>query len=410
MMEKIVGSRWTPPAIAGTAVLLSLIFSLILFRPVQTEFGANIDPDRLGDLSANIYAGRGFVYSTPSGFKPAFDRGPLYPSLLAAVYTLAGGRSFESVQVVQGLFHGLTCWILFLVALRLFSRKTALIAQAICAIHPMLIWYTARIWIETTHVLLVSTSALSLLSLFEKPGAWRAVRSAIALAATVLTKSVLLPFPLVAGMLLLKQGKKGALACAVFVLVFAALIAPWTIRNFKAGGSFVPVHTSAGLNMIQGNALADHWSEAPWSTVKLWSFGKAEMDSLLRPSGASADEPEGDRILIKASLAEILGRPLFGLKRVCMNALTFWCLSETPFKTLLLALMEIPLMILMIVFTRNFRTLPRTLPLVLLVWWFWAAHMFIVGWARYSLPVVPLCILFGVGYVSGELSRRFPHP
>jgi hypothetical protein len=62
--------------------------------------------------------------------------------------------------------------------MELFERRTALLAQALQAVHPILLWYTARIWIETTNTLLITGLVLALILLWRRrTGRWVAACS-----------------------------------------------------------------------------------------------------------------------------------------------------------------------------------------------------------------------------------------
>ena len=105
--------RWIPPVlIALLGVALALVFSLVIYPAIRQPLAANIDPDKLGDLSSNLADGRGFVYSGPGKLVTEFDRGPVYPAVVAEIILLGGTRSSLPVQVFQsGAFStGTTCW------------------------------------------------------------------------------------------------------------------------------------------------------------------------------------------------------------------------------------------------------------------------------------------------------------
>jgi hypothetical protein len=59
--RKIYGFKHVSLVITLVAVLLALIFSLVIFPEIQQPFGLSIDPDKNGDLSRNIFTGKGFI-------------------------------------------------------------------------------------------------------------------------------------------------------------------------------------------------------------------------------------------------------------------------------------------------------------------------------------------------------------
>lgn len=400
---------WIPPAlVAGLGAALALAFSLVIYPAIREPLAANIDPDRLGDLSSNLAAGEGFVYSTGGNLVPAFDRGPVYPAVVAGIIITGRTRSFIPVQVFQSCLHGLTCFLVFLIAARLHARKIALRAELLCAVHPMLLWYTARIWIETTHTFLVTLSLLSLMTLASHATRGRAIRSGVMLGITALTKSVLLPFSLVAAALMVLR-KRGALAPAVTLVIACSLVVlPWTVRNLVESGYFIPVHTSLGLNRVQGDAIGMNWTHMPFSTLDLWLTGKARIDSLLEGTGTTPADPAGDRILAGSSFRMSLEDPLFAAKRTLINLLTFCYMSESRAKSIFLACIQIPLFLCALGGSyRLWKRGPEAQVCILLLLYFFAVHAFIVGWARYSVPVLPAAVVLAFGMLP---LRRNPPP
>ncbi len=82
-----------------------------------------------------------------------------------------------------------------------------------------------------------------------------AILSGMLLGLAILTReTVLYLLPFMALGLLWQRGRRGLLTAGVFLLATAAVVTPWTWRNHVVFGAFVPVSTSGGLNLYQGNA------------------------------------------------------------------------------------------------------------------------------------------------------------
>jgi 4-amino-4-deoxy-L-arabinose transferase-like glycosyltransferase len=365
----------------------------------------NIDPDRVGELGANIYMGKGFSYNESSS--PAVDRGPIYPYLLAGVFWLTGGVHFTAVQVFQAVCHGLTCFLIFLVACRIFERRVAILAQLLCAFHPMLIWYTARIWIETLNTLATTIILLAIVLLNGRLTFARSIGTGAAMGIATLTKSVIILFPFVVGVYFFFRWRRESLPY-VLLMIFSTflLVVPWTVRNRVVSGDFVPAHTSLGLNLIQGDAIGEYWWEKPYSTMELWYLGKHKIDSVLADSHHTATDPIGDRMLMQFSWSHSVSHPLFFVKRALVNFITFWYLSESKTKSLFLIFIQGPLLLCVISVSVLLWNKNRMIwPGLLLVGYYAVSHSVVFGWARFSAPIIPACLLF-VGYVLVELYRK----
>jgi 4-amino-4-deoxy-L-arabinose transferase-like glycosyltransferase len=394
-----------PLAISGAAILFSLLFSFAVFPLLESPLRLNIDPDGFGELGANIYNGKGYVASNDSS--PAISRGPVYPYVLAGLFLLSGGVNLSAVQIFQAICHGLTTFLIFLLGARLFHRRVAILGQTLCSVHPLLIWYTARIWVETVFTLAVVVVLFAVILLVERATASRSVAAGVAMGIATLTKSILLLFPFLVGFFLIAYRKKeGRRPAVVLMLSFLMVVAPWTLRNYRATGQFVPVHTLLGVNMIQGDAIGECWTKHPLSSLELWHHSVHEIDSLLFKSGYSPTDPEGDRILFLSSLKHNFSSPLEFIKRDLINFLTFWYLGESPLKSMLLASIQLPLLVCVIaVILRLWQKNMAIRVVVLLIAYFAVAHSLVNGWARFSTPIVPASLLF-VSYAIMEVRQK----
>jgi len=89
---------------------------------------------------------------------------------------------------------------------------------------------------------------------------------------------------------------------AAALVVFAACVAPWAIRNARAFGAFVPLDTKAGANLWLNN----HPAESPWRDV--WD-GVAFLCPSPEPI-AGLNEAQVDRHFGRLSTDYIVAHPL----------------------------------------------------------------------------------------------------
>ncbi len=389
--------------VAGACCIL---FSTIVVPLIKSPLNVNIDPDGIGALAANISAGKGFVYGTSANTVPAFDRGPMYPCIVAVIFKLSGGANILAVQLFQAVCHAFTCILTFLLALELFNRRIARIAQLMCAFHPLLIWYTARILIESVNTLLFTLALVGVLAFVRRPSYLSALAMGVLVGIASLTKSIALYIPVAAGLYhMLVRGKNIIPKLLFSLVVTLAVIFPWTIRNYVVSSEIVPVHTSLGLNMVQGDVVGEYWARMPFSTIDLWKVGKVRIDSILQPTGLSAVEPKGDRLLVEESLRHNLRNPGGFLQRITLNALTLCYLGESRAKSIFLGCIQFPFFICVAIASiKLLRTSSDARVLVAVGAGFFLVHAFIIGWARYSAPILPAGIVlaaWGIGRVKG---------
>ncbi len=393
--------------IASTGFVLSLAFSFLILPHIAGTHNVNLDADDNGVLAFNIYAGAGMKYS-PTG-PPALDRGPVYPYLVATLFSLAGGYALGVVQVFQALLHGVTTVLVFLIGMQVYDRTTALRAQLLCAVHPILVWYTGRIWMETTLVFMVTLTALAAVALYRRLTLVRALGAGAALGVASLTKSVVILFPLLLLALLVQRYRTKGLRYGVVVIAVCCLvILPWTVRNYRIADAFVPVQTSLGFNVIQGDVIGEHWPEQWCCNLDFWRMGQVRVDSLLAPHGIpSFREVEADRLLLQTALRRYASEPLFVVRRAVANFFLLWSLSESPLKSVLYGTLQwLLLLAAFAAYMRYGKTNALLTPIVALALYYVVLHASIVGWARYSMPMIPLLMLIAMPVPNHVMGRR----
>lgn len=397
--------RSLPFLLGVLATISSLCFSFLILPHLAGPLAVNMDPDKLGELGRNLAEGRGFSYGTAESITPAFDRAPVYPLLVMLLFRITGENPLPLLQIIQAFFHGLTGYLLYRIGLELFERRIALLGQAIHAVHPILLWYTARIWIETTNTMVITALVLALFVLRKRETRWTLMGCGVLFALAMLTKSVALVLP-VAVLLVAAVRKEWTYArsLALACLIGLVLVSPWTVRNYLLSGRFIPVHTSLGLNFVQGEAIARHWTETPFSTLAIWEKGRAEGGELLASGNQRPESPEGDALLTAAILQRWWRDPVTLLRHAAANAVTFWYLSESPLKSGVILLLQVPLLVFGVRGMRRMRLRAPAMPILCVsVLSFWIVHALVVGWLRYSVPVLPLMILCaaaGLGRLS----------
>jgi hypothetical protein len=200
-----------------------------------------------------------------------------------------------------------------------------------------------------------------------------------------------------------------ARALALVCLIGLVLISPWTIRNYLLSGQLVLVHTSVGLNLVQGEAIGEQWTNTPFSTLAIWEEGRKQTEQLLAPAGLRPESPEGDAMLTGTILHRWWSSPVILVRHAATNGLTFWYLSESPLKSGVVIAMQIPLLILAGLGLRRMwiRGFSAHILLVAVVS-FWLVHALIVGWLRYSVPVLPILILIAAAGAERLLPRVAP--
>jgi 4-amino-4-deoxy-L-arabinose transferase-like glycosyltransferase len=271
--------RWKDPwVIFWTAFIVRLLVMTLghtyRFKHVDQDFGFGWETGR---IARSIAIGQGF--SSPFTIEhtgPTAWLAPIYPCILAAVFKVFGVYTFASswvILTINSLFSALNCIPIYYIALRCFSPKAALWSAWIWALLPYSMYYAIH-WAWETALAALLLSCVFLLSLRmarignQSPPEVETKNSAqedwllfgllwglIAL----VNPSLLLWLPLLGIWLLWRQAgalglKTPLLSATLAGIIFAAVLAPWTIRNYRVFHKFIPVRSNFGEELRLGNA------------------------------------------------------------------------------------------------------------------------------------------------------------
>lgn len=169
-------------------------------------------------------------------------RTPGYPLLVAAC-----GGSPLVVRVVQALIDTSTALAAYLLARRWLAERSAVLAAALVAFNPFLVYFSGLILSETLFTAMLTWGALLLLS----PGRWWPAAFVLAAAALVRPSAILLTPVLAAAVPGLRWSHRLTYAAAAFGLTIAVLL-PWGWRNNRVLGRWVLTTTNGGITLYDG--------------------------------------------------------------------------------------------------------------------------------------------------------------
>lgn len=235
---------------------------------------------------------------------PAAIRGPGYPYLLGAAYAL-GGASLAVARLLNAVLGALTALLVYLIAKRIWGRRTALLSAAFTAVFPPLVLLSRDLVSESLFIPLILAAVLCVLEYRRSGGSWRWAAAAGGLCGlAILTRNTgfVLLVPIGLG---LWRGRAPSLRSylppALVALASAMLvISPWLLRDAVEFGHFVPVTTSGGIALAgtyNEASLADSDSHGAWRNPQV----VPEYTRLFRTPGL--DESEVDQTLRKEALA-----------------------------------------------------------------------------------------------------------
>lgn len=254
-------------ALARRLILLAAVAGLVL----RAAFGLfywvgkplTHDEREYLALARSVTAGHGFVYDEAhdTGTAQQFGRAPAYPLFLAMIG--AGGDLQEAsparVKLAQAAVGAIGVWLIGLMAWRALGPAAGAAAAALAAVYPPLVWICAYVLSEALYSTLALGAVLLLDRAMERAdddrtsraGGALALLSGLAVGAAILTRPAMLLFvPLAVLWLVLRR--RTVLAVAL-VVAAAAIVAPWTARNYRVHGRFVLVASEGGVTFWTGN-------------------------------------------------------------------------------------------------------------------------------------------------------------
>jgi hypothetical protein len=245
--------------------LWMLLWVLILVPRVFFLFSQPLSrgPHLEVERTAACMAQKGFLGEPYPGYsKPSAHVAPLYPTVLAGIYSLIGiGRAGHLVQsILSILVTGIGISLLPFVSRSLYGSSTfGWIAAFLMSVLPYGIGYIQvhGHWEQHCSFLLLSLYLLLLLRIHRE--AWRSTRLSLFLG--LMTGLCMLTNPqflfvfalflayeaIVHRNMLVVRG--GAVALASLALI----VSPWVIRNYQELGGFCLIRSNAGLEMAIGN-------------------------------------------------------------------------------------------------------------------------------------------------------------
>lgn len=240
----------------GFGIRLAVMIGLTTYR-FGDDFSFGFEAGR---IARSIVLGQGFSspFYGPTG--PTAILPPVFPALLALIFSQFGVYTVTSAVVFNTLNSGisaLTCVPLFYLARRIFDTPTAWLSASTLVLYPSAIWYSINMVWDTTLFTLMALSLLLGLYRMRDNFTWTsAVWFGLGTGIAALTKTLILTLLPVAGLWLWLRAsgakKKIALQLGLTCACVFVVLLPWTIRNFLVLGKPV-LRSNLGLELNIGN-------------------------------------------------------------------------------------------------------------------------------------------------------------
>lgn len=245
--------------VAVCLLAVGLRLKIVLHIPPGAGFG--VENER---VAAALARGQGWSDAFP-GTSATAHVAPLHPLLLAGIYRLCGTYETVGGRAVQEALS-IALATLAVLLLPVLARKLGLSSAAGWAAAFLAAWLPANMFDEGTghqDQVFATLAFLGVIWLFThlRQSGWSGRREILAAGVIVGVIALLCPNLLLVPALILcvewaceKGQRYRILRCG---LILAALglvfIAPWTVRNYRVLGGFVPLRSNLGLELAVGN-------------------------------------------------------------------------------------------------------------------------------------------------------------
>lgn len=451
-----------PVAFSTRQLLVGILVIATLLRVGSAVYQGNTVSDLPGIYDQMSYHGlaqrvvEGYGFSFAEGHWPATQAGEptahwsyLYTLYLAGVYTLFGPQPLVA-RLIQAVLSGvLHSWLAWRIGRRVFGPTTGLLAAGLSGVYIYFFYYTGGLLTEPFYIigilwtidvaLRLRTAAGQTSPEQTSPsGIWRLwLELGLAIGVTVLLRQVFLLFapflflwlwwnlsPLKppsshpSGLLQrVNWATVKGLVIAAFVV--AILMTPWTVRNYRAFGTFVPLNTNAGFAFFWGN----HPIYGTQFVGLLPSSGPSYYD-LIPAELRSLNEAELDRALLKRGIGFVLDDPvrfvLLSISRT-REYFKFWPSPDSGIISNVARIGSFGVCLPFILYgfwisvnlVRNPRTQHQRAEIMLLYLFiviYTTAHLLTWALIRYRLPVDAVLLLFAALGLEYLATRYLPLP
>jgi 4-amino-4-deoxy-L-arabinose transferase-like glycosyltransferase len=256
-------------------------------------------------LATRLVEGRGYVNEAgmPTAWRP-----PAYPVFLAGIYKIAG-VNVTRATMVQVILGGLTVLMLTAVGAMILGWPRALIAGAIAAVYPALVWLPRLLLSENVSLFLMLVSLVTIiLYLRTSRKVWIIVFGVIcALNSLVRGGNLFLPIVVALGLLALhwRNWKRLVPPLLAMTVAFVVTLLPWTIRNYRVFHHVVPIATQDGLTLYGSYWPPERNSRLIWGTLP------GDEDPAIRAAEQTGDEVSASTYLNQLTRQRLRENPGF---------------------------------------------------------------------------------------------------
>lgn len=332
---------------SGFTVLTTCFVVLIVLNSLQ-----GWEKVKFGDAQDYIDAGIAFgsTGQFPRQTSLPFFRPPLYPLMIAAVWSLFPSKIIIALKVAQIIIHLLTVGIILRIAKEFkLTNMQSFFAGMFYGLDPFVLRCATDIQTEPLHALLISAALLGFFKIIACTGSTKVQNAYLSFSACMLgLASLCRPSALFVGLVcgaflsfLLYHRRKDFLKFLkmnlFYYVAFFATILPWTLYNRYNLGEWILVTDGGGYHLWLGNHpdnLKIHeGSFQDQNAFSEYAFGKLQKANVdqkitdweVKYSYGALSLKERENLWKNEFMTNLKAMPIQDLLRLSMyKALTFW--------------------------------------------------------------------------------------
>ena len=262
--------------------------------------------------------------------KDAFFMGPLYPYVLAAIYSIFG-RDFMIVRIVQVLGGSLSVVLTYLIGKRVFRPSVAFAGVVMLVLYGSTTFHEGEMLMEWLGTLINLTALYVLLRSPAKRGYFTYALAGFLIGLSALARAnilVLVPVVLVWTLFVMREERRVQKALLA-VAAAAIAVAPATLHNYFAAKDPVLVTSNSGVNFYIGNSDGAPGYFYPAKGITLESED-ATRNHVERIFGREMRPSEVSRYWFGQAMEFIKAHPLAELRLLLKKTALFFNGYEMP--------------------------------------------------------------------------------
>lgn len=264
----------------GLFIVISLIIKIVLI--VRYQNSLTLSSDDLNYVKSAVVLAKRGIYIFHNLNEPTVFVTPTYPFFLALVFKVFGTGlvGFQAVRIIQAVMSSVTILLIYLIGERLFNKNVGLLAAFLVAFYIPNIITVGYMLTETLFTMLLCLLIYCSLLFVKRPGKTRFGLLGVLWAVATLCRPTIALYPAFLFIYLFWSERTKIvdmikLGTAMF-LVFAAIVSPWWVRNYREYGEFIPLAASSGNPMLQGTYI--NYEQTPENIV-YYKLGKNAFET-----------------------------------------------------------------------------------------------------------------------------------